>query len=183
VYVAERPHLVAGFMLLPAESKYFMLVNTKLTNKQLGGIAFSILIVLGVIWLWHGTGSFLASSVSPQSQQASQAPKDESTMADIQSQVFVKQYLKSPGSAKFPFADAQVSRSKTNDNLYYVVSYVDSQNGFGALLRSNWASQILYIGGEDGDINSWELQQLIIDGQLVYDNTKADQTTSAKANK
>lgn len=102
-------------------------------------------------------------------------------MANIQSQTFVKQYLKSPGSAKFPFADSQVTKSKTNDNLYYVVSYVDSQNGFGALLRSNWASQLLFKGGEDGDINNWELQQLIIDGQLVYSNTTAGQATSTSA--
>lgn len=52
------------------------------------------------------------------------------------SQKFVKRKLKSPSTADFqPIFQAKVKRE---NNTYTINSYVDSQNGFGATIRSNY---------------------------------------------
>lgn len=49
-------------------------------------------------------------------------------------EIAVKNRLKAPSTAKFPvYTQAKVTHS---GDVYTVVSYVDSQNGFGAILRS-----------------------------------------------
>lgn len=51
----------------------------------------------------------------------------------------VEKNLASPGSAKFAsMGDGSVKVSKTGACEYRVESHVDSQNGFGALLRTNF---------------------------------------------
>lgn len=81
-------------------------------------------------------------------------------MAAIQCQDFVRNRLNSPATADFPFLDREV-RSEGNET-YFVISYVDSQNGFGATIRSDFNCRIRYAGGEDADIRNWELVDLAI---------------------
>jgi hypothetical protein len=70
--------------------------------------------------------------------------KDESANAFYAIQGFVENRLKSPGSAQFaPVQDARVGRDGAlTDQRYTIVAYVDSQNSFGALLRSNFFGEI-----------------------------------------
>lgn len=63
---------------------------------------------------------------------------------------YVKQCLISPSTAKFPGLvlernEWKVSRKK---DVVTISSYVDSQNGFGAMLRSNFIIQISYSTNE-----------------------------------
>jgi len=70
--------------------------------------------------------------------------KDESEDAYYTIQGFVKNRLKSPGSAQFPSVRAaRVGQvGVVTDQRYLVAAYVDSQNSFGALLRSNFVGEI-----------------------------------------
>lgn len=77
---------------------------------------------------------------------------------------FVKQGLKAPSTAEFPgtllgISDWKVSRNK---DVVTVQSYVDSQNGFGAMIRSNFAVQMSY--------SSKDCLYVVIDGTVVYGN-------------
>jgi len=77
---------------------------------------------------------------------------------------YVEQGLKAPSTAEFPgtilgISDWKVSRNK---DVVTVQSYVDSQNGFGAMIRSNFAVQISY--------SSKTCLYLEIDGTAVYGN-------------
>lgn len=80
-------------------------------------------------------------------------------MADAES--YVKQGLKSPSTADFPShvfsGDWKVTRK---DDVVTVSSYVDAQNGFGAMIRSNFIVQISY--------SSSDCLYLEIDGQVLY---------------
>ena len=78
--------------------------------------------------------------------------------AFVCSQTFVRNYLKSPSTASFPI-DSKVSHS---ENVYYVRSYVDSQNGFGAMIRSYWTCKLEYISRLN-----WKLRALKIDDTIV----------------
>ncbi len=119
-----------------------------------------MLIVLGVcilIWL-----PFLFSGSS-----SSTAPREEdySTTAYLQSQAYVKNALKSPASADFPSA---YDIRDLGDNRFVVSSYVDSQNSFGAMLRSDWVVTVQYLGGNEFEGKSWKLEAMTVDGQRVY---------------
>jgi hypothetical protein len=82
-------------------------------------------------------------------------------MAGIQCEEFVKNRLKAPSTADFPFLDRTVIPEGAN--TYIVRSYVDAQNGFGAMIRSDFRCEIRYNGGEDADITNWTLVSLSLD--------------------
>lgn len=53
----------------------------------------------------------------------------------------VKNNLKAPSTAKFPtYSDADFK--DLGNNEFAITSYVDAQNGFGAMLRSNFVVKI-----------------------------------------
>lgn len=59
----------------------------------------------------------------------------------IAAQKYVEQYLKSPSTAKFPSLFKSEIK-KTRPGSYIVTSYVDSQNGFGAITRNNYIVEL-----------------------------------------
>lgn len=81
-----------------------------------------------------------------------------------EAQQFVKQGLKSPSSAEFPVLPYEAN--DLGDGRYRIVSYVDSQNSFGAMLRSDW-SVLMRLGGE-----RWVLEKMVIGDKVVFDLTQ-----------
>jgi len=64
-------------------------------------------------------------------------------------QKFVTMRLRAPGSAKFPSLTADgVSAVDLGDGRYSISAYVDSQNGFGALLRMTFACEVNWQSGQ-----------------------------------
>lgn len=59
---------------------------------------------------------------------------------------YVKQRLKAPSTAEFPGTVLEIGEWKVsrNKDVVTVRSYVDSQNSFGAMIRSNFAVQMSY---------------------------------------
>jgi len=83
----------------------------------------------------------------------------DQTELHIQAQQFILQGLVSPSTAKFPALPSNIS---TDDKgLYQVISYVDSQNGFGAMIRSDWSVTMRLINGE------WISEKIIIGGKVI----------------
>lgn len=91
---------------------------------------------------------------------ASSEPKCDATMAHIMASNFVKERLKAPASAKFPYTNAAgVSITPLGDCRFTVVSYVDSQNGFGAMIRSRFRATMT----STPDGKTWRATDLVID--------------------
>ncbi|MDP3015321.1 MAG: hypothetical protein Q8N28_02830 [bacterium] len=86
----------------------------------------------------------------------------------IQGQYYVKQALKSPSTAKFSPLDFIVHR--LNDDRYEVVSCVDSQNSFSAMLRSSWNVVFKYQNGKT------YLEKMTINGKVVYSVQQSKET-------
>lgn len=84
----------------------------------------------------------------------------------VQAQGFVRQGLKAPSTAKFPLEPVSVGTD--GNGLYQVESYVDSQNGFGAMIRSDWMLNMRPVG------DKWILETMQIDGKIVYDITQKE---------
>jgi hypothetical protein len=82
----------------------------------------------------------------------------------VDAEVMVKEMLKSPSTAEFPTCNTQnFSIEKLGENYYLVSSYVDSQNGFGAMIRSDWSVKYRYLD----DKKNVDIEKLII-GDEVY---------------
>lgn len=83
----------------------------------------------------------------------------EETMAFIMCQTPVKNSLKSPSTAKFPYAhDDGVRIRHTGDGEYSVRGFVDAQNGFGAQLRTVW-----YCSIKETPDKKWKLLDLVFE--------------------
>lgn len=61
---------------------------------------------------------------------------------------WVKDKLKSPSSAKFPDSERKVNDTEYyGDNTYKIKSYVESQNSFGAMIKTNFSCTISFKDG------------------------------------
>ena len=122
-----------------------------------------MLVLAPLVFLTWGYFAFFGES-SPAPVNKSYAP-DEIGL-HIQAQQFVLQGLKAPSTAKFPALPYDTSTD--GDGLYKVNSYVDSQNGFGAMIRSDW-TVLMRLSG-----SSWTLERMVIGGEVVYDPELAE---------
>jgi len=64
---------------------------------------------------------------------------DDFWFAVTSAQNLVKDELKSPSTAKFPWEDTEYT-VKRNGSDWQVNGYVDAQNSFGAVVRTNWTA-------------------------------------------
>ncbi len=85
-----------------------------------------------------GLSIVFASNEDPKIYTKSES-KEKHTQGEalVSSRHFVKEKLKSPSTAEFGESTEYVFQS--NDSQFVVKSYVDSQNGFGAMLRTNYS--------------------------------------------
>jgi len=61
---------------------------------------------------------------------------------------FVKQELKSPSSTKFPSLSEKSQHVKNSYNCSYKIdSWVDSQNSFGAMIRTKFSCTVVFENG------------------------------------
>lgn len=112
------------------------------------------IIIIGLICI------FLLMIFLPNSNDNNTPSKSENKYEKIEAcigvQGFVENRLISPSSAKFaPCYDAIITDN--GDNTYTILSYVDSQNGFGAMLRTYYKVTIEDIG------DKWRLKDIIIE--------------------
>ena len=72
-------------------------------------------------------------------------------------QVFVKRRLKSPATADFPgYRKVTVYPIKGAVDRYGIRGYADSQNGFGANIRTQYVCELQYMGG-----GNWRVTNLL----------------------
>jgi hypothetical protein len=120
--------------------------NTNTTNATAKGYAVLVVIIFVVFIM-------IKSCLSgPDKKQYSYSK----TSALIDSRQFVEKRLKCPSTAKFSAELDGVSQS--NDTTFFVKGYVDSQNGFGAMIRSVYNCIITYMPS----INKVQCDNLVI---------------------
>jgi hypothetical protein len=70
--------------------------------------------------------------------------------------VIENKLLDSPGSAKFPWTLETAERTKSlGEQRYSVTSYVDSQNGLGALVRTDFKAEVQQVAKD-----KWQLRSI-----------------------
>jgi hypothetical protein len=133
-------------------------------------------VAFGFVWvaMIYGGWTLITSTGGPSSSVSRPATAEQKTYSDVEALVeaehIVSGYLKAPSTAQFPsMSDATIEDLANNG--FKVSSYVDSQNGFGAMIRSNWTVLFEYT---DNDMVN--IYQVIVDGEALY--TRDTKSTS-----
>lgn len=118
-------------------------LNNSNQQKQTGKgccIAFVVVAVILVVWV-------VGCMNTPESPE--QKAEDQKMMAwTMATNHFVKEELASPSTARFPYWDSEgVVVYDNGDDTYNILGYVDSQNGFGAMIRTKFSCKVQYNGG------------------------------------
>jgi hypothetical protein len=112
-------------------------------------------IFLVVIGLYAGATCLGQLLVTPDPPKISWRKRDSSPEAAIMMQNFVKDRLKAPASADFK-PGYRDSVTRIDGQRYRVISWVDSQNSFGAKLRNHYIGEIEQIEKDHWNLVSLE---------------------------
>jgi hypothetical protein len=110
-----------------------------------------LLVFFGLIFL-----VFKCSCSQTDEEKATNTEQTLKILALSASQKCVEQQLKSPSTAEFPYGEIE-GVSQLSGNTYIINSYVDSQNGFGAMIRTNYRCQVTLTSKDDYTCDSVEL--------------------------
>lgn len=93
---------------------------------------------------------------------------DEAVFLSVQAQLLVEDGLKAPSTAEFPGAPYSEPDWRINKNgeRYIVTSWVDAENSFGAMVRSNYTIVYDWNGDEESDP---EVVSFIFDGEKIIE--------------
>lgn len=120
---------------------------------QLVGI--TILFFCGFIY-WAGLNR---NNVQVPSKPIEALPSNN--IAGLMAKDYVLASLKAPSTAEFDYTH-KFMISEVEKGLYEVASYVDSENSFGAKIRSNWYVKIRHVSGDAYMNKSWKLEDIKI---------------------
>jgi len=123
-------------------------------KKELGcgaALVISLLLLLGVF-----VAIAVIERISPKypKEKGPGWTFDEERKVYSAAKELVSDQLKAPSTASFPWMDYQVYRSGDD---WTVLGYVDAQNGYGAMLRSNWKVEMIYTG------RGWKAKKVVIE--------------------
>lgn len=120
----------------------------KLIFKTIGILIFIAVVIL-LMWACFKSTSGGSSTPTTKSENSKQ------NTAYLGAQQTVKKMLKAPSTAKFPYpSDSDVSIKKLAEDKYFISSYVDSENSFGAMIRNTFTVTITLQGqNSQGDYN------------------------------
>lgn len=119
---------------------------------------FIVLFGIYVIGLVASQSGSHPTTATPAAKQA-----DYKSDATAYAKPYILRMLKSPSTADF----CRATVTDLGENKYQVSSCVDSQNGFGATVRSNWEVVMVYTGGDPDDIGSWKAEKITFDGKVI----------------
>ena len=125
--------------------------------QKLIGIGISIFIGILVILI------IIGSSSTPTTQKKQIKKKPTCLEACIMSETYIKSILTSPSTAEFSNC-----RCAGKYPIYIIYGEVDSQNGFGAMIRSEYIVNKNHLGGECFEMKNWNLNILVFNGEIVY---------------
>lgn len=101
---------------------------------------------------------FAELALFPEHKGANAQPAVTRSDACAMSQTFVRQQLKAPSTATFPPRTEENCGASKIGETWQVHSFVDSQNSFGAMIRSEYWVKMVY----DPEGKTWTLTEITI---------------------
>lgn len=136
-------------------------------GKRITNIGCTSLLVIAILF---AAASFLGILPKSKYQQfldierangTAYTPTVDRSDACFMSQKFVKDRLKAPSTAEFPMWTEDNCKVDHNGGQWIVYSYVDAQNGFGAMIRSEYVVKMTYNSSRD----VWTLTDFVMDSR------------------
>lgn len=129
----------------------------------------SMLVKVLVVVFGVGIFTSIFAGIASTPSSTSSEPEQPSTYqlelsARVYSESFIERLLKAPSTAKF----CHETVTDLGDNRWKITSCVDSQNSYGAMIRSDWETTIAYLGGDIDSGSNWKLEKAIFDGKVVH---------------
>lgn len=118
------------------------------SSSQVVGVGCALLVLVIVI----------AAVVSNGGGSSSTAPEHSAVEAYTACQGFVRDRLKAPSTADFPWVKSSDVTESLGDGRYRVRSYVDAQNSFGAMIRNSYDCTVRYRSG------AWTAESVLVGG-------------------
>ncbi|MDR1286783.1 MAG: hypothetical protein LBK08_04155 [Treponema sp.] len=173
--------LLLGGVFLIAVTPYIFIktqktrnANTELKKVYKGILAIFLIGVgfVGVAFIVRAVDGPAESSIEKKVDDVDAwKTKDNKTMAYVMMQNFVKDRLKSPGSAKFEWITEPTCTIEKDEFEYRISSWVDSQNTFGAMIRTRFSGIVRQV-----DKDNWELVSLIFP-ENIQESTNQNRMT------
>jgi hypothetical protein len=120
-------------------------------DQKRGCLVLVVLILAGSVWL--------GSCIYRAGDEAEKVPiekRDSHIEALVFMQEYVKGLLKAPSTAKFPGSTDKNTQVLKDGADYIVMSWVDSENSFGAMLRSSYIGVVRQNGAYDWEVISFQ---------------------------
>jgi len=117
-------------------------------------LLYALILIIFVVVVFSSGGND-----SPSAPTEPLAPTESQTYITAKS--YVENVLKAPSTADFPTLGTV--RKLDGEDKYVVYGYVDSENSFGAMIRSDWEVRLKYLGGDWVKDNSWELEYINVE--------------------
>ena len=115
--------------------------QVKKPKKKSNGCLIWLIIIAAAIAFFYIIGS------NDDSSSSSSSPSTNKFLAYNYAKDFVKENLKSPSTAEFPgVSEKDRHTTSLGGGKYKIVSWVDSQNSFGATIRTNFSCIIVFEG-------------------------------------
>lgn len=130
--------------------------NKRNKRNKITGTIFAIAVIIGAVWLVGSTCGDM--SCYDTSSTSTPAPAHDKGSAFVMAQVFVERELLAPATAEFPGASFNEHTKYLGNKQYEVNSWVDSQNGFGAVIRTHYRAVVEYWGDHDWGLISLQFK-------------------------
>jgi len=90
--------------------------------------------------------------------------KDRGEVAIKIAEIRIRRLLKAPSTAVF----FPLGYKREENQVYNVAGDVDSQNSFGAMLRTSYVFTLQYTGGDEDKISNWKFLYGVLGDQVFY---------------
>lgn len=130
--------------------------DERVSDRTIRLVVIGLAVLSLSIWVLANTGrqSPNATSTADTSDQTSTDMSGQKSTAWLACQEAVKKRLLSPATAHFPDYSSSSVRGGALSGQYVVVSHVDAENAFGALLRKLWYCTVTVWGTDYYRIDS-----------------------------
>lgn len=156
--------LMSAIIILPPTYNWLKNKLHFSLSKTLRIIIALILIAIAGSFSGNISSNSLNTPVTDNSNtttQTTQKPADDRKVISIVfAEDVIKKTLKAPSTAKF--VDVKAYENSNIKDVWIINGYVDSQNSYGAMLRSIWEVQLDYRDGKGGTVKS-----IMFDGEKI----------------
>lgn len=143
-----------GLAKFPFLSKAASVANAPVPkNAMLALYGIIGLLLVGLVFVKGPEPSKTVRVSPPKPQYKSATETDARLIAGILCVQRVKAGLRAPRTAKFPWSHEVTFKGRTAT----LVSYVDAENAFGAMIRTHYVCTVDYIGGDPSETSNWQL--------------------------